>query len=216
MKEPVLRVTEIFYSLQGEASTIGLPTVFIRLTGCPLRCSYCDTDYAFQGGELLSVAEVLTQTKAHKATYVTVTGGEPLAQSECKQLLTLLCDEGLQVSLETSGALPITDIDERVSIVMDLKTPSSNESERNLYSNIDLLQAKDQLKFVIGSREDYLWAREKLQEYHLADKVDELLFSPCFGEIKTSDLADWILQDGLPVRFQLQLHKLLWNDEQGR
>ncbi len=216
MKEPALRISEIFYSLQGEASTIGLPTVFVRLTGCPLRCSYCDTDYAFQGGELLSLTEILAQTKSHKTTYVTVTGGEPLAQSECKQLLTLLCDEGVQVSLETSGALSIADIDKRVSIVMDLKTPSSNESERNLYSNIDLLQAKDQVKFVIGSREDYLWARKKLQEYDLANRVDELLFSPSFGEIKASELADWILQDNLPVRFQLQLHKLLWNDEQGR
>lgn len=216
MKSTDLRITEIFYSLQGEAKTVGLPTVFIRLTGCPLRCHYCDTAYAFNGGEVLSVKSILEQARSYNPRFITVTGGEPLAQPGCKYLLAKLCDQGYSVSLETSGALPIDEIDERVSIVLDLKTPASNESHRNLYPNIYLLQAKDQVKFVICNREDYQWARFKIDEYQLQERVDEILLSPSFGQISASDLADWILEDNLPVRLQLQLHKLLWNDAQGR
>ena len=211
-----LRITEIFYSLQGETKTVGLPTVFVRLTGCPLRCNYCDTEYAFSGGTQMSLADIVTQVKSYQPRYITVTGGEPLAQPNCKQLLTELCDLGFDVSLETSGALPINGIDERVSIVLDLKTPASSESERNLYSNLDLIKPKDQVKFVICNRDDYLWASFKIGEYQLTEKVEDILFSPGFGEISATDLAGWILQDKLPVRMQLQLHKLLWQDEPGR
>ncbi len=211
-----VRITEIFYSLQGETNTMGLPTVFVRLTGCPLRCSYCDTEYAFFGGEKQRIAEVLDQVKQFPARCITVTGGEPLAQPECKTLLTTLCDEGYRVSLETSGALPIAGIDERVSIVLDLKTPASNESGRNLYSNIPLLQGNDQVKFVICDRQDYQWAKFKVDEYQLLDRVADVWFSPIHGELSASELADWIVEDGLQVRFQMQLHKLLWADEPGR
>lgn len=211
-----LRITEIFYSLQGETKTVGLPTVFVRLTGCPLRCSYCDTAYAFQGGTLQSLDDIVAQVMVYKPLYVTVTGGEPLAQPECRALMTLLCDQGLQVSLETSGAMPVDHIDERVSIVMDLKTPSSHESHRNRYDNIAMLRKKDQIKFVIGSEADYQWSRFKIDEYRLTDVVDEILFSPGFEQQSATQLADWIVRDRLPVRLQLQLHKLLWNDERGR
>jgi 7-carboxy-7-deazaguanine synthase len=211
-----LRITEIFYSLQGEARTVGVPTVFVRLTGCPLRCSYCDTAYAFSGGSQLSLGEVLTQVAVWNPSYVCVTGGEPLAQPNCLPLLTALCDAGYQVSLETSGALALDGVDSRVSKVMDLKTPSSGEVDRNLYSNLRLLTQHDQLKFVIGNEGDYLWAKSQVQTQDLATKVSDVLFSPSHAEVEPAQLADWILRDRLPVRLQLQLHKYLWADAVGR
>lgn len=215
MTDTSLRITEIFYSLQGEALTVGLPTVFVRLTGCPLRCQYCDTEYAFHGGERLTQAEVLEKVASFSPRHVCVTGGEPLAQPACIPLLTALCDAGYEVSLETSGAMPVDKVDARVSRVVDLKTPDSEESGRNLWDNIPLLTARDQVKFVICSRRDYEWARLQLDQYQLTDKVAAVLFSPSFGQQNATALADWIVQDNLPVRFQLQLHKLLWNDEPG-
>lgn len=211
-----LRLTEIFYSLQGETNTIGLPTVFIRLTGCPLRCDYCDTEYAFHGGQQYSFTEIMTEVEQYAPRHITVTGGEPLAQPNCRALLSQLCDAGYQVSLETSGAMDIAGIDPRVSVVLDLKTPGSNESGRNLYSNIPLLQTNDQVKFVICNRQDYEWARFKVDELGLQGKVDDIWFSPIHGELAASDLADWIIEDRLQVRFQMQLHKILWADEPGR
>lgn len=211
-----LRITEIFHSLQGEARTVGLPTVFVRLTGCPLRCQYCDTTYAFSGGELLSLDDILQQVEAFGAHYICVSGGEPLAQPECKTLLTQLADAGYEVSLETSGAMDIAGLDQRVSVVMDLKTPDSGEVGRNLYGNIEHLKPKDQVKFVICSRSDYQWAKMQLDQYSLVGKAGEVLFSPSHQQVQPSELADWILEDRLPVRFQMQLHKLLWNDEPGR
>ena len=211
-----LRITEIFYSLQGETNSIGCPTVFVRLTGCPLRCSYCDTAYAFSGGEIKTLDTIMAEVRAFKPRYVTVTGGEPLAQPHCWALLTALCDEGFQVSLETSGALSIANIAPRVSVVLDLKAPSSQEMQRNLYSNIALLRPHDQVKFVLGSIEDYQWAKFKVDEYQLIDKVSAVWFSPVHGELSPTTLADWIVRDGVQVRFQLQLHKLLWADEPGR
>lgn len=210
-----LRITEIFYSLQGETRSVGLPTVFVRLTGCPLRCGYCDTEYAFHGGEKRSQEEVLAQVASYQPRYVTVSGGEPLAQKSCWPLLSALCDAGYEVSLETSGAISLEGIDPRVIIVMDLKTPASGEMSRNLYENLALLDSKDQLKFVLCDREDYEWARFKLDEYNLPAQVGEVLFSPSFNEIDATALAGWIVDDNLPVRFQLQLHKLLWNDAAG-
>ncbi|MGE5240752.1 MAG: 7-carboxy-7-deazaguanine synthase QueE [Bacteroidota bacterium] len=210
-----LRITEIFYSLQGEARTAGFPTVFIRLTGCPLRCDYCDTEYAFYGGQWLPMDEIMNRVAEYAPRYVTVTGGEPLAQRPCRDLLRRLCERGYEVSLETGGALDIAGIDPRVSIVMDLKTPGSGEEKRNRYANIAHLRKKDQLKFVICDRADYEWSRAKLAEYKL-DQVCEVLFSPCHGQLNPTDLAEWILQDRLPVRLQIQLHKLLWNDARGR
>jgi 7-carboxy-7-deazaguanine synthase len=210
-----LRITEIFYSLQGETRTAGLPTVFVRLTGCPLRCGYCDTEYAFHGGEKWSQQAVLDEVAQYGAGYVCVTGGEPLAQKACLPLLSALCDQGYEVSLETSGAMPIEEVDPRVVKVMDLKTPASAEVSRNLYENIQFLGQQDQLKFVICDRADYEWARFKLDEYTLLDKVGEVLFSPSFGQVEAADLAEWILADRLKVRMQLQLHKLLWQDEPG-
>ncbi len=215
MAEPSLRITEIFYSLQGEARTVGLPTVFVRLTGCPLRCGYCDSEYAFFGGERLSLAEILVKVAAHSPRYVCVTGGEPLAQPDVLPLLAQLCDAGYQVSLETSGAMDIAEVDARVSIVMDLKTPGSGEVSKNRYANIALLQAKDQLKFVLTSAEDYHWAAFKIDEYQLPQRVGEVLLSPSFGQLAPQDLAEWILRDNLPVRFQLQLHKQLWGERTG-
>ena len=211
-----LRITEIFHSLQGEARTVGMPTVFVRLTGCPLRCRYCDTEYAFTGGESMSLESILQQVASYSCGLVTVTGGEPLAQPDCLPLLQLLCDQGYAVSLETSGAMPIGEVDQRVSVVMDLKTPASGERDRNRYKNIDLLQQKDQVKFVICNRDDYEWARVRLEEYSLPQKVGEILFSPSHGELEAAELANWILQDCLPVRLQVQLHKLLWGAEPGR
>jgi 7-carboxy-7-deazaguanine synthase len=210
-----LRITEIFYSLQGETRTAGLPTVFVRLTGCPLRCQYCDTAYAFSGGELCTLQEILAQVATYQPRYVCVTGGEPLAQPNCIPLLQQLCDAGYQVSLETSGALDIAAVDPRVSRVLDLKTPDSQEVARNRYENIALLTADDQVKFVICSRKDYDWAVSKLIEYRLEQRAGEVLFSPSQHELPARQLADWIIADNLPVRLQLQLHKILWNDVPG-
>lgn len=213
--DSLIRITEIFYSLQGETRTVGLPTVFIRLTGCPLRCGYCDTEYAFSGGERMAITQIIDKTASFHPRYVTVTGGEPLAQKNCLSLLTQLCDQGYQVSLETSGAMDIADVDQRVVIVMDLKTPASGELKKNRYENIELLSDKDQIKFVICDREDYEWSKQQLEKYSLTDKC-EVLFSPVHGESMATQLAEWILEDNLQVRFQLQLHKYLWNDEPGR
>lgn len=210
-----LRITEIFYSLQGETRTAGLPTVFVRLTGCPLRCQYCDTAYAFSGGELFTLQDILTRVAAYNPRYVCVTGGEPLAQPNCIALLKALCDAGYEVSLETSGALDIAAVDPRVSRVVDLKTPGSMEVARNRYENIALLTDSDQVKFVICSRDDYDWAVSKLIEYRLDQRAGEVLFSPSQHDLKARDLAEWIIADNLPVRLQLQLHKILWNDEPG-
>jgi len=210
-----LRITEIFFSLQGETSTVGLPTVFIRLTGCPLRCQYCDTAYAFSGGEIWPLTRILEQVAFYGAQYVTVTGGEPLAQALCIKLLTQLCDAGYQVSLETSGAMDIRDVDSRVTTILDLKTPASLECDRNLESNIGLLKPVDQVKFVICDRRDYDWAKAKIDQFDLRDRVAEILFSPSFNELSYADLAAWILQDRLPVRMQLQLHKIIWGDKPG-
>lgn len=211
-----LRITEIFYSLQGESRTSGLPTVFVRLTGCPLRCHYCDTAYAFSGGELMELDAILSEVQQHRTPYVTVTGGEPLAQPGCLTLLTRLCGLGLQVSLETSGALDVAGVDPRVSKVLDLKTPDSGESHRNLYSNLDHMTPNDQIKFVICSRQDYEWSRFKLDEYRLVERVSDVLFSPSWEQLDATTLADWLLADRLPVRFQLQLHKVLWHDARGK
>lgn len=215
MQATELRITEIFFSLQGEARTVGRPTVFVRLTGCPLRCVYCDTAYAFSGGELMTLQAVLDAVAQFSPAYVTVTGGEPLAQPECLPLLSALCDQGYEVSLETSGAMPIAAVDQRVIRVVDLKTPASGEVHRNDYDNIEQLRAHDQLKFVICDRADYEWARFKLDEYALPDRVSDVLFSPSYGQLPARELAEWILADRLPVRFQLQLHKLLWDDAPG-
>lgn len=210
-----LRITEIFYSLQGESRTSGYATVFIRLTGCPLRCEYCDTTYAFKGGEWFSLQDIIGEVKKYNTQFVTVTGGEPLAQKKCINLLQMLCDEGYDVSLETSGALDISAADKRVSRVMDLKTPASKEESKNCYDNIELLTAHDQIKFVICDRNDYEWSVNKIKEYDLLSRC-EVLFSTSHQQLKPQTLADWILEDQLAVRFQMQLHKYLWNDEPGR
>jgi len=210
-----LRINEIFYSLQGEARSVGFPTVFIRLTGCPLRCGYCDTGYAFSEGDWRTLDQILDEVRDQHPRYVTVTGGEPLAQRDCRVLLKRLCDEGYRVSLETSGVLDIADIDPRVSIVMDIKTPASGEVERNRYENIELLRPGDQIKFVIRDRADFEWSRELVRHRQLADRF-EVLFSPVYGALDPADLAGWILADRLPVRMQVQLHKLLWGEARGR
>ncbi|WP_428622275.1 7-carboxy-7-deazaguanine synthase QueE [Sedimenticola sp.] len=210
-----LRITEIFYSLQGESNSVGLPTVFVRLTGCPLRCGYCDTTYAFKGGEWMALSTVLERVAAYAPRYVTVTGGEPLAQEACLELLTALCDTGYRVSLETSGALSISRVDPRVVNVMDLKTPGSGEMTKNLFDNIDLLKPQDQVKFVICDAADYDWACEQLRVWDLANRC-EVLFSPALGQQDATELAEWILRDRLPVRFQIQLHKYLWGDVSGK
>ena len=210
-----LKITEIFLSLQGEARQAGWPTVFVRLTGCPLRCQYCDTAYAFHGGEWRTVDDILAEVASHGVRHVCVTGGEPLSQKRCILLLQRLCDAGYEVSLETSGAIDIADVDPRVSRVLDIKTPGSMEVHRNLWSNLPLLTAHDQVKFVICSRADYDWAKGILDEHKLTD-ICEVLFSPSYTEVSPRELADWIVADRLPVRFQMQLHKLLWNDERGR
>ena len=210
-----LRITEIFHSLQGESRSVGLPTVFVRLTGCPLRCLYCDTAYAFSGGEWQDIDDILQQVRGFGCAHVCVTGGEPLAQKGAGELLSALCDAGYEVSLETSGALDIGSVDPRVSRVMDIKTPGSGEVERNLMGNLDQLTARDQVKFVIGDERDYDWSRELLETHRLHQRC-EVLFSPVYGTLPASRLAEWVLRDRLPVRFQLQLHKLLWGDERGR
>ncbi|MGQ9427275.1 7-carboxy-7-deazaguanine synthase QueE [Gilvimarinus sp. F26214L] len=215
MSDMTLRITEVFYSLQGESRTVGLPTVFVRLTGCPLRCGYCDTEYAFHGGKVQSVDSILEKVAAFNPLYVCVTGGEPLAQPNCIPLLEALCNIGYQVSLETSGAMPVDKVDVRVSKVLDIKTPGSGEVNRNLYDNIPLLTQNDQVKFVICNREDYEWARFKLEELRLLERTGEVLFSPSFEQLAGRDLAEWIIADNLPVRFQLQQHKLLWGDQPG-
>lgn len=210
-----LRITEIFHSLQGESRTVGCPTVFVRLTGCPLRCGYCDTTYAFSGGEWLALDEILARVAALDARYVCVTGGEPLAQKGVGELLTALCDAGYEVSLETSGALDIAGVEPRVSRVVDIKTPGSGEAARNLLDNLRCLNAKDQIKFVITDEQDYEWSRALLREHRL-EQTCEVLFSPVHGSLEASQLADWVLRDRLPVRFQLQMHKLLWGEAPGR
>lgn len=215
MSESKLRISEIFYSLQGETTTSGLPTAFVRLTGCPLRCNYCDTEYAFFGGEQYALSQILEQVKGFQPRYVTVTGGEPLAQPNCLPLLSDLCDAGYRVSLETSGALPIADVDQRVVVVLDLKTPASGEAGRNLWENLPHLKPGDEIKFVICDRPDYEWVRLKLDQYNLNDGRFELLFSPSQGELEPAQLAEWIMADNLPVRLQIQLHKQLWGDKPG-
>ncbi|MEO8777289.1 MAG: 7-carboxy-7-deazaguanine synthase QueE [Rhodanobacter sp.] len=210
-----LRITEIFHSIQGEADAIGWRTVFVRLTGCPLRCVWCDTEYSFHGGAWHAIDEVLAEVASYGAKHVCVTGGEPLAQKRCLILLRELCDSGYEVSLETSGALDISAVDPRVCKVMDLKAPGSGESARNLWSNLDHLSSFDQIKIVLASRTDYEWACAMLVEHALADRC-AVLFSPVHGALPPRDLAEWILADKLPVRFQLQLHKLLWGDTPGK
>ena len=210
-----LRITEIFYSLQGESETVGLPTVFVRLTGCPLRCQYCDTAYAFKGGTMYTLEGIMAQVNHYHTPYVTVTGGEPLAQPHCITLLTALCDAGKQVSLETSGAMDVSQVDERVVKVVDIKTPGSKEEHRNRWENMEYLKVKDQLKFVLCGEEDYQWSKAIIADHKLEGRC-QLLFSPSYGQLDPQTLANWILKDQLLVRFQLQLHKVLWNDEPGR
>lgn len=210
-----LKITEIFYSVQGESHTMGWPTVFVRLTGCPLRCRYCDTAYAFHGGEWRSYDQILDEVAGYGARYVTVTGGEPLAQHRCHELLERLCDVGYRVSLETSGAIDVSRVNPRVVKVMDFKTPASGEEEKNRWENLDHLQPHDQIKFVICDRGDYEWARERVREHGLAERW-EVLFSPSHDQLDPAQLADWILEDRLPVRFQLQMHKYIWGDVPGK
>ena len=210
-----LRVTEIFESLQGESVSVGLPTIFIRLTGCPLRCGYCDTSYAFSGGDWMSVDQIIERLEPYNARCITVTGGEPLAQKMCLPLLSRLCDLGFQVSLETSGSIDLCEVDARVSRVMDLKTPGSGEVEKNRYENLSCLNENDQIKFVICDRTDFDWACKQIAHYQLTECC-EVLMSPVHEQLQPRQLADWVLASGLQVRFQLQLHKLLWGDEAGR
>lgn len=214
-RSALLRISEIFYSLQGETSRAGLPTVFVRLTGCPLRCQYCDTTYAFTGGKNMSLQDILDEIASYGTRYVTVTGGEPLAQKNSLQLMKMLADAGYLVSLETSGALDVSAVDERVMKIVDLKTPASGEETRNLWANLEHLKAQDEIKFVLCSEPDYLWARDKVASLALSDKCD-VLFSPAQGQLNPADLAEWILRDRLPVRMQLQLHKILWGNVAGR
>jgi len=210
-----LKITEVFLSLQGEADTVGIPTTFIRLTGCPLRCGYCDTTYAFHGGEWWTIDALLERVREHGSRFVCVTGGEPLAQKSCLELLTRLCDEGYRVSVETSGAMPLEGVDPRAVLVVDVKTPGSGEEGRNRYAELERLKAQDQIKFVLCNREDYEWSRAKVRELALTERC-AVLFSPSHGELEARELADWILKDRLPVRFQIQLHKYLWGDVPGK
>ena len=209
-----LKVNEIFYSLQGESSYVGIPTIFIRLTGCPMRCSYCDTSYAFNEGKNFTLNEIEKNILQYKTKNITVTGGEPLAQKECWDLLKSLCDKGYIVSLETGGAISISKIDDRVKIILDIKTPGSGEEKNNLWSNLELIKLKDEIKFVITDFNDYIWAKEILFKEKLNEKAS-ILFSPVYGNIEPKDLAEWILNDHLPVRFQIQLHKMIWGQIPG-
>lgn len=215
VSEARLRITEVFYSLQGEASRVGLPTVFVRLTGCPLRCGYCDTDYAFQGGEWMAPEAVLQRVLAYPTRHVTVTGGEPLAQKACLDLLARLCDAGLDVSLETGGAMAIDAVDPRVARILDIKSPGSGEAGRNLWSNLSCLTPRDEIKMVLCDETDYTWAKGVLAEHDLNRRCP-VLFSPVWGRLPAATLAEWILRDGLPVRLQIQLHKVLWGEGAGR
>ena len=210
-----LRITEIFFSIQGETSKIGLPTVFIRLTGCPLRCQYCDTSYAFHGGEVMLFEDIIHRVTQFNCKDVCVTGGEPLAQANSKKLLKDLADLDFQVSLETGGSISLKEVDERVKIIMDIKTPDSGESTKNRWENLELLKQTDELKIVICSREDYQWSKEIIEQYKISEKCP-ILFSPCAESIDPRDLAEWILTDQLPIRFQMQIHKILWDNQPGR
>ncbi len=210
-----LRITEIFYSLQGETSRVGIPTIFIRLTGCPLRCHYCDTTYAFTGGSSMTLAEIMQEVAKYPTQNICVTGGEPLAQKGCITLMQLLCDKGYDVSLETSGALDVALVDKRVAKVLDVKTPASGEVEKNLWSNFSHLNSRDEIKFVVCGISDYEWAKSIIKTYQLTEKCD-VLFSPSQGQLEARELADWILRDGLQVRLQVQLHKMLWGNQQGK
>jgi len=210
-----LKIHEIFYSLQGESTRVGLPTVFVRLTGCPMRCVYCDTAYAFSGGSNMEIADILAKVAAFGTPYVTVTGGEPLAQKGCHVLLRELCDAGYSVSLETGGAMDISAVDQRVSVILDIKTPESGEVKNNVWSNLEYLKKSDEVKFVLCSRADYEWAKEVLTNHHLEDKCS-VLFSPVYGQVNPTELAEWVLADKLPVRMQLQLHKILWGEVAGK
>lgn len=209
-----LKIHEIFYSLQGESSRVGLPTVFVRLTGCPMRCVYCDTAYAFSGGSNIEISDILAKVAGYGTEYVTVTGGEPLAQKGCLVLLKELCDQGYSVSLETGGAIDISPVDQRVSVILDVKTPDSGEVENNVWSNLDHLKQTDEVKFVLCSRADYDWAKDILIKHSIAAKCP-VLFSPVYSQVNPTDLAGWVLQDKLPVRMQVQLHKILWGEKPG-
>jgi len=213
LNNTTLNITEIFYSLQGEAKEVGIPTVFVRLTGCPLRCNYCDTAYAFKGNNPLSIESIMEQIAKYNTHYVCITGGEPMAQSNCLILLDTLIEAGYKVSMETSGSIDISPVNNKVSVVMDLKTPSSTEQSQNRYENISLLESKDQLKFVIASRSDFDWCCSILENYNV---LSDVLFSPVYESLKPVDLADWILEKQLNVRLQVQLHKLLWSDQKGK
>ncbi len=209
-----LKIYEIFYSLQGESSRVGLPTVFVRLTGCPMRCNYCDTAYAFSGGQNMVLEDIMTKVRAYGAKYVTVTGGEPLAQKECHNLLKILCDAGYSVSLETGGGIDIAMVDKRVSVILDIKTPGSDEEKNMKWENLAHLQAKDEIKFVLCGRSDYDWAKAKIAELSLEEKCP-IVFSPSYSELSPADLAAWVLADQLSVRVQVQLHKILWGEKAG-
>ncbi len=209
-----LKIHEIFHSIQGESSRIGLPTTFVRLTGCPMRCVYCDTAYAFSGGSNMGIDEILSKVAELGAPYVTVTGGEPLAQKDCHVLLTALCDAGYSVSLETGGAMDISAVDPRVSVILDIKTPGSGELAKNLWSNLPLLKKTDEVKFVLCDRADYDWSKQQLAEHKL-NEICPVIFSPVFSQVQPSDLAAWVLADKLPVRMQVQLHKILWGEKPG-
>ena len=213
LNNTTLNITEIFYSLQGEAKEVGIPTVFVRLTGCPLRCNYCDTAYAFKGNNPLSIKQILDEVAQYNTRYVCVTGGEPMAQSNCLKLLDSLIDSGYNVSMETSGSIDIAPVNNKVSIVMDIKTPSSTEEHQNRYENLPILKSKDQLKFVIASRSDFDWCNEILDNHEVES---EILFSPVYESLKPVQLADWILEKKLNVRLQVQLHKILWGDQKGK
>ncbi|MDP3087823.1 MAG: 7-carboxy-7-deazaguanine synthase QueE [Methylotenera sp.] len=209
-----LKIHEIFYSIQGESSRIGLPTVFVRLTGCPMRCVYCDTAYAFSGGTNMEITDILSKVAEFGTEYVTVTGGEPLAQKDCLVLLKDLCDAGFNVSLETGGAIDISPVDKRVSVILDVKTPDSGESKNNVWGNLEHLKSADEVKFVLCSRADYIWAKDLLSTHKIPDKCP-VLFSPVYSQVNPTELAEWVLNDRLPVRMQVQLHKILWGEKPG-